>query len=321
MNKTSQEMEFQRVLSDADFQHYADVCAAMRPDQMTTVKELRDQDESMPEGANLERYLIFVDGNVVAAGSVMQGFWTPEKTLYMLRINQVEDQPIETCQFILDQLEEKAKALGATKFNFWSPTAYANMIQVIESNQFKLDQSNPESMLELDALDLTQFQDSIDNLNESDLRVITLQELIDEDPENGMRRYHELDNRLSQDIPLPWEFTGEPFESFEKGFMLEQHTFDTIQVVLDGDFLAGTSMLFRNRHNPIYFLTGLTGVDRNYRRRGIAKALKAMNFMLAKEKGGQIIFCDNEENNPMLQLNYQLGFKPYWVWNSYTKEL
>lgn len=321
MKTSTQKIEFRRVISDAEIQSYIDVCATMRPDQLTTVKEMRDQDATIPETANLERFISLTDGEVVAASNILQAFWTPEKSLYMLKVSQTSDFGQEVCQHILDSLIGRAKAHCATKVNIWTPQINSTMTQVIEQNEFKFDQSNPESKLELEDLDMSQFQTAIDSLRGSNLRVITLQDLLIEDPGNGMRRYHELDNRLTADVPLPWEFTGEPFESFEKSFMLESHTFDTIQIVLDGDFLVATSMLFRNRHNPIYFLTGLTGVDRAYRRRGIAQALKAINFNLAKEKGGKVIFCDNEENNPMLQLNYQLGFKPYWVWNSYSKEV
>lgn len=321
MSPIKTEFEIRLAVSDADLQQYADMCAKLRPDQTTTVQELRDQDGTMPPDSNFERQLFISNGEVIAASNTMQGFWTPEKGLYMISVKLGENAPDELCQFMLDQLTERVKVHGATKINIWIPTVHESMVRAIESSGYTFDQANPESMLELEKLDLSQFQEAIDSLMSSDLRVISLQDLLAEDPENGMRRYHELDIRLSQDIPLPWEFSGEPFESFEKGFMLESHTFDTIQVVLDGEKLIGTSMLFRNRHNPIYFLTGLTGVDREYRRRGIAKAIKAMNFNLAKEKGGKFLFCDNEEKNPMLQLNYQLGFKPYWVWNSYTKEI
>jgi mycothiol synthase len=321
MSQIKTEFQWRKATTDADLQDYADMCALLRPDRKTTVQEQKDIKGSMPPEANYEQYLFTANGEVVAGCTIMQGYWTPEKGLYIPTIKLGRNASKELCQFVFDQVTDRVKSLGGTKINFWIPTIHENMIQVIESSGYSLDQANPESMLDLDQLDLSQFQDSINSLLNSDLRVITLQDLLKEDPENGMRRYHELDFRLTKDIPLPWEFSGETFESFEKGFMLEQHTFDTIQVVLDGDFLVATSMLFRNRYNPIYFLTGLTGVDRGYRRRGIATALKAMNFNLAKEKGGKFLFSDNEENNPMLQLNYQLGFKPYWMWHSYTKEL
>jgi len=55
--------------------------------------------------------------------------------------------------------------------------------------------------------------------------------------------------------------------------------------------------------------TGLTGVDRQYRRRGLATALKCQVIEVAQRLGARRILTSNEENNPMFQLNLRLGFE------------
>jgi len=72
---------------------------------------------------------------------------------------------------------------------------------------------------------------------------------------------------------------------------------------------------------PRRLQTGLTGVSRMHRRRGLATALKVRAIAGAKDSGFETIRTDNEENNPMYMLNVKLGFKPIPSWLSYKNEL
>lgn len=67
--------------------------------------------------------------------------------------------------------------------------------------------------------------------------------------------------------------------------------------------------------------TGLTGVIRSHRRRGIATALKLRTIDYAQQHGAMTIETSNEENNPMYQINLKLGFQPKPAWVSYRKSL
>lgn len=317
--KIHQETTFRRVETDNDLQTYITLNAEDRPDRASTLARTKKEDESRPQG--IQRYLIEVDGIAIANFGVMPTYWSGDLTLYQFWPNIPRGlgraQSMAMIEFALDVIKE----LGGVKANIWAPDHYTDFCAAALESGFVFDQANPESVLRLDELDLTQFQSSIDSLMASDLRILSLDDLLQEDPKNGWARYHELDIRLTQDVPLPYEFKGEELDSFVKQFELHRDSFGTIQIVADGEFLVATSMLFMNSDAPQYYWTGLTGVDRAYRRRGIAKAIKAINFQLAKEAGGIHITCDNEENNPMLQLNYQLGFRPFWVWQSYSREI
>ncbi len=92
-------------------------------------------------------------------------------------------------------------------------------------------------------------------------------------------------------------------------------------IVVDGGRYVGMSQLWRNLADPKLLQTGLTGVSRTHRRRGLATALKVRAIMGAKESGVETIRTDNEEKNPMYVLNVKLGFKPIPSWLSYKNEL
>jgi GNAT superfamily N-acetyltransferase len=62
--------------------------------------------------------------------------------------------------------------------------------------------------------------------------------------------------------------------------------------------------------------TGLTGVRREYRRKGVATALKHTCLTWAKNQGYEWIRTDNvDTNTDMLSINIRVGFKfmPAWL--------
>jgi len=62
-------------------------------------------------------------------------------------------------------------------------------------------------------------------------------------------------------------------------------------------------------------------VLRSHRRRGLATALKVHAITWAQSLGAKTIATDNEQNNPMYQLNVRLGFKAQFYWVDFMKHL
>jgi GNAT superfamily N-acetyltransferase len=83
---------------------------------------------------------------------------------------------------------------------------------------------------------------------------------------------------------------------------------------------VGYTGLWLSEAHPAKVFTGLTGVVRSHRRKGIATALKVHGFSRAKEHGARWIETDNEEKNPMFELNMRLGFKPTPAWTEYRRQ-
>jgi mycothiol synthase len=88
--------------------------------------------------------------------------------------------------------------------------------------------------------------------------------------------------------------------------------------------LIGQSALMRDAHDELLLRTGLTGVHKAYRRRGIATAMKmrAIEYASTLPRSGQglRIQTGNAKENPMLTLNLQLGFVPQPAWFIYAIE-
>ena len=86
-------------------------------------------------------------------------------------------------------------------------------------------------------------------------------------------------------------------------------------------YVGSTDIHIFPKSDPHKAWTGSIGVLGEYRRQGIATALKVKAFEKLREKGIRQVRTDNEENNPMYLINVALGFKPEPYCYEYQKEI
>lgn len=173
------------------------------------------------------------------------------------------------------------------------------------------------SQLDVTTFDPTPFTASVQRVEAGGLKISTLAELMVHDPDYKAKLY-DADWEWVQDIPFPTPPTRLARDVWERE-MLENPKMlpDAWFIALDGEQYVGTTVLRRTNEEELY--TGLTAVSRSHRRRGLATALKVQSIAYAREHGYRRISTDNEENNPMFQLNLQLGFVPKPAGLDYVK--
>ena len=129
---------------------------------------------------------------------------------------------------------------------------------------------------------------------------------------NHYEKLEELGWKYGKDFPMPEGIvhTRQPFEQFMKFQKLfEEKRYGIGIVAVDGDkYVGSTDIHVFPKSDPHKAWTGSLGVLREYRRQGIATALKVKAFDKLKEKGIKQVRTDNEENNPMYKINVNLGF-------------
>jgi GNAT superfamily N-acetyltransferase len=190
----------------------------------------------------------------------------------------------------------------------------------LEKRGFRISMKEQDSELDLASFEPATFAGVVKKVRESGIEIVPASELSKRDPD-WMRKTWELHGEVIPDVPDDDVLTNEPFSEFEKSFKHPDFIPEGYFLALDGGRFVGMSSVWNRRVKKGEFYTRLTGVVRSHRRRGIATALKVRAHEFAKEWGAKVIVTDNEENNPMYDLNVQLGFVPTKAWLQFRKEL
>lgn len=130
--------------------------------------------------------------------------------------------------------------------------------------------------------------------------------LWDERPELA-RGIYEVQLEAFPDIPGSEDRLAEPFDSWlARDSRAAAHTF----VAVAGEEVVGFAKLAPTHARPKVADNHLTAVRRAWRRRGIARALKAAQLAWAKEHGFEPLQTRTElRNEPMRRLNEELGYE------------
>lgn len=144
------------------------------------------------------------------------------------------------------------------------------------------------------------------------LRIVSFSDLRKEYGEDAARRiYFELFCDTILDVPAPSTRNLPTFEDFQKRFDDPKFIPDALLFALEenGRGVAYSSM-WRKENEPDHWKIGITSVRREWRRHGLALALKLRGIRLAKGAGIRSITTNAESDNaPMLRLNERLGFQ------------
>lgn len=180
---------------------------------------------------------------------------------------------------------------------------------------------NPISRLAVAAFDPARFAAVAEQVQRAGITIFSMSELKQRDP-LWQRHWYDLELAINDDHPMPDRGEPLPFATFAQ-------LVDTPLVNTDAAFFAvdaagnyvGQSTLEIPDAQSKTLSVGMTGVLRSHRRLGIATALKVRAIEFAQAYGAEWIQTSNEENNPMFQLNLNLGFQPAPAWLNFEKRL
>ena len=187
-------------------------------------------------------------------------------------------------------------------------------------NNFKIR----ESSLDLGSIVLDEYSSLISKLDSKGIQFYDAKNEMLVFPDH-YKKLEELQWRYGKDFPMPKGIahTRNPFEQYMKYQKLFEEKHYGIEVVaVDGDIYVGsTDIHLFPKSDPFKAWTGSLGVLREYRRQGIATALKVKAFEKLRDKGVKQVRTDNEENNPMYKINVALGFTPEPYCYDYQKAI
>ena len=125
---------------------------------------------------------------------------------------------------------------------------------------------------------------------------------------------YEVDCEVGADVPRPEgdDFEGQPFARWREQYLEGPGAVPNAMIAaLAGDEVVGYTGLRRRGASSPVAENMLTAVRRDWRRRGIATALKREQVARARAAGIEQIFTTNDETNAgMRGVNARLGYRP-----------
>lgn len=283
------------------------------PEQPTCVEEVLSRESARPKDCFHSRRLLSWEDDVVGCLVVVDAFWQTKESCFEVMSGMLTEDP-ELLDKLVGYGDGFAIENGAKHLATWQNDRRPAILDAFQRAGYVEAMRNPETELKLAEFDEKPFMEAVERFQRSGLRTVTLDQLVKSDPDGWLKRYWDAEWEMMQDVPLPFELKKDPIEVFEKMVEARKDDWEWTILVLDGEDIVATSGAERNKVDPTLFRTGLTSTKRSHRRQGIAKAIKVINLVRMRESGGLTVTTDNEQNNPMLDLNYQLGFSHARSW-------
>lgn len=172
-------------------------------------------------------------------------------------------------------------------------------------------------------LDITRFEDArLSVLEPAGIEIITLAEEGPDDP--AVRRATwQLDADCMRDVPLVGEFTPLGLEQWVARHITNERALpEAFFLAREGGAYVGLSFCQPSLEEEGVLWQQLTGVRREWRGRGVGRALKLCSIRYAVDHGYREIRTYNDVlNRAILALNGAVGFRPYQHWIELVKAL
>lgn len=309
--------------SDTDYAARVAIGNAVYPDYNDTVEELRFSDTHKDPKLKIGRFFAEVDGQAVGLGSYSQS------------LDMYHPQKFEIGVSVLP--EWRGQGIGKALYNYvleaiapFEPLVVRTHTREDQERgvRFAVDRGFTEAMRDWESrfdphtFDREPFVGALDKVLESGLTIQSLAELSKTDPD-WQQKLYELDWTITLDMPSADTLTEPGFEHFVKNTLTHPNFLpEAWFIAREGDHYVGESALWKSAGEPGICYVGATGVRREWRRRGIATALKLTVADWAKAAGIQQVRTWNaQQNRAMLSINEAMGFEKTPAWITYEKKL
>ena len=295
--------------TEAEYEAVVALQNLVEPNRPNPVASWRHWDESRDPERGFQRWLVEKDDQLVAQGWLMRTGPTSDKFRFDTHLHpacQGRGLTARFYRYMVDICLAQQPSAIITRIG----ENETQKLHWLTKNGFQIVMRYPVSRLEVANFALAPYADLLAKLAAEGIEIVSLIDLPERDPD-WQRQVYELDYVLMCDVPLPEPYEKRPLpqfihEEFEGPTFLPGGWL----VALEGDQYVGLIALVKFGEDVQTLDIAITGVIRSHRRRGIATALKARSIEFAQDIGAKFIETNNEEHNPMYQLNLQLGFQP-----------
>ena len=193
--------------------------------------------------------------------------------------------------------------------------------QFVEKRGFKRMLTSTESQLTLASFDPAKYAPQTQAMLNRGIVLKPLSELIASD-ENHLEKLVKLEFMFREDEPSAEPPAPISAEMFQNYYMSSDSYYpEGWFIAVDGEKYVGWCAVLPDLVRPNYMRNGITVIDRDYRRMGLATAMKAHACQHAQSLGAEFLDTSNAATNPMLEINRTLGFVKRYDTFEYKKTL
>jgi GNAT superfamily N-acetyltransferase len=181
-------------------------------------------------------------------------------------------------------------------------------LQFAQHRDFQIARHLLVSRLYVATFDESRFSGMIESVENTGIRFFTLADIAM--MPDVQRKHHELYCRSAADNPATAGWESPSFESYcQRVFEAPHYRADGHIIAVDGDNWVGMSALEYYAHTHSMH-NAFTGVNRAYRGRHVALALKLLTMRCAHKYGAHYVYTNNDStNDPILTVNRNLGYQ------------
>lgn len=207
---------------------------------------------------------------------------------------------------LLAAVERFVREHGGNRIEGEVPEKDAPSLAFVEKHGYLRERRSFDSVLDLNGLDEAPLAGAVEAAEAKGIHFFTL---ADADGPETRQALYELYGRTMVDIP---GYEAQSFMTYETWcrFLMEGEGArpDWVLIAAEGDRLVGVTQMIAVKEH-VY--TNHTLVDRAYRGRGIALALKLLTIRAAIRAGAPFMRTGNDSlNGPILAVNRRLGYRP-----------
>lgn len=289
----------------ADLARLAAIWTATNPEPVT-VEELLEMEEN--DRFEYRHRLVAVDETGFVAG-IGRAYRTPEAPKGLFAVKawiDPEYRGLGLGRELCDALEAWSLERGATEFESYVRDNDPRSLAFARQRGFEIERHVFESTLVPSSFDETPYAGAIERVEASGIRFFTVAEQPGEASERGL---YDLYRRTAWDIPGFTLTSYPPYEDWYKWVFGQSDSRPELMIIAaDGDRFVGCSVLVEVAVSGTLY-TDYTCVEKEYRGRGIALALKLLSIRAAKQWGAPLMRTNNDsQNGPMLAVNRKLGY-------------